>query len=511
MPGEMSEQQIILPSPTLMGLPFKLRNRVLIELLRSHRPLGSSDGQKVTINATNAKETSNDREAELGALVEQTGAEEDTNSDDDYLDDGAEANAAEQAFDHGFEPLEYHEWRAAAWERQQPVLREYIARTLQNVLTAPIHTQVSPQILCCNRQLFEEGRSILYYDNTVDIKCKVFGHRSGNILISIFSGTVVISGNPLELPDSESDWFLDPPDTVGRKCNRQGCWKTPQHFLHIFPSLKNFQRFHVTVEGPFMESMFVVCRALRNLFKNKDVVLEAVPCHDPHQRRWWKQELPQILSSTAILRCRSIVFKDFEACRTDGITNIITGANDKGFKDTFSIWKKTCELFAKMPAERGYDSFVDDYAAEEGGLHTLAITYDLGAKRSDYDYFEWLRNYLLLQACGWIHLKYQDEKLDIMTKIKGAGALHEDKSDETMLKDALSRRDNMMMELKIAMGSHITDDMVFEHVEKYLREKKDIFNDYYSDEDEFQKRRKKRATDAYDEFLSSFRSGLNIV
>lgn len=434
---------------SLMSLPVEIRNIILKELLVSKRRLGAAEEIKI------ADEDSDEDDNE---------DEDENNYDDVEVDENGQP-----VYFYGLEPSDYYACQKAVYAAMQPVFVEFFAKQARSELTSPIRSQVSPQILCCNRDLLREGEDMLYQNNTVEIRCQSI---SRHLLISLFGKTVCISGDPKDLPESEAYWFTS---TGEENCRRQRYLESP-HLLHqLFPNTRKFQRFHIVLEvrSTIMvdRNMFVVCRALRNLVEERDVVIELILPKRIIEKQYFGDLASRVLSATVILRCRSIDFLGFGSCSTKKVSKTITRGRKIKVRDTFIQWKRASLLFDDLPEDNGWSCFVDDYVNEHAWFESAALSYDRDPLREHRGTFASLNEYLLLRACTWVRIKFETQKWYLLRQAKQEGLGEEDEHVRSKIAAFLAKRNDLLTRIKSIMNPYMGEDYIFESEENYFQKR----------------------------------------
>ena len=241
----------------------------------------------------------------------------------------------------------------------------------------------SAQVLRTCQTLWVEGYDILYRENTLSLWCEQMGFQ---FEVNVLKWTA--EGLPCWMADLTSS-SIDLVDCLLGTC----FWGNKPLIKKHVPLVKRFEAYHIDVylhhdEQNGQEALFVLCRMLQPLLAGKDVTINITNDTDPEDPSEPHRLDLRELSGCKVLRCRSLLFKDYD--NTDPV--LIDVLRQTSEIDTYDLWLDFTRHFLPHPPDIKAFEAVHKSQLEQLKEHTFEY---------DTERFIDLRTQIMKLAAAW--------------------------------------------------------------------------------------------------------------
>ena len=242
---------------------------------------------------------------------------------------------------------------------------------------------LSAQSLACCQSMYQEAWSVLYGENTLSIVCT-------SKIPHYHTCYVLATGIPLHC--APEDMSVDNYDLLSLAQQRTDQTDNDNRFVRYYDSIAQVQNIDLRIaysarSGISMyEDIFVACRAIRKLVRDKHVSLMLLPKYDGHglssdhdlEDRFRRLELEaHSLKGCRIFRCRSLTFLKNKSDASDLVREV--EGNTKPPEDIFATWKTATDLIIGLPrVDRHGVQLLPDGAMKSIDIaRGMTLTYDV--------------------------------------------------------------------------------------------------------------------------------------
>lgn len=254
--------------------------------------------------------------------------------------------------------------------------------------------ELSAQLLACCQSLHKQAWPILYGENILRIVC-----QSASLYHSCY-----ILGSGIQLHCNADDMPADDYDLISLMRRTTDISRNTQRLLAHWNGLSKIKHIHLTIGHALRDEIFVACRAVHRLLRNKNVLIRLLPKHtrfdleDDRDLEAFRCSEAYRLKGCRILRSRTIRFEGNMSDLSD-LVREIEGSTEPP-KDIFPMWKKANEYIRSMPLPDDSDPSLRPYLLDtsfEVHRHQARVAIDT------YDVFNAQKYIVMLlkQALDW--------------------------------------------------------------------------------------------------------------